>query len=208
MNWLWISGWAVPPEWLAAQAKTAWPRASHVAVAPMDAARALSRQKFDVLGGYSLGAMWLMRQAKAIPDDLPVVLLAPIFSFVAEHQRGGRVALAQLRLQRRRLRNDPAAAVTDFFQRAGLEELVNLPKAKPGHSRHPEELEEELSWLEDWSISAVPKNWRGYVGGRDPLLEAPELKKIWPELKIVARAGHAPGPLMNAAKKTFPKGAA
>jgi len=202
-KWLWISGWAVPPTWFAAQARTAWPHARHSAITPLDAAQALSAEKFDALGGYSLGALWLLRQAKAIPENVPVALLAPILAFPAECRRGGRVALAQLRFQRRHLRREPAAALADFFERAGLAELNQLPSAAKWSAPRTAELDEELSWLEDWRTTIVPKSWRGFIGDHDPLLDASVMKEIWPELEIVANAGHAPGPLLKAAKEFF-----
>jgi len=201
VNWLWISGWAVPPAWLAVQAQAAWPRENHAAVTPMDAAQALSAEKFDVLGGYSLGALWLLRQAKAIPENVPVVLLAPILAFTEESGCGGRVARAQLQLQRRRLRAQPTAAIADFFQRAGLAELNELPSIAEWNAPLTAALNEELGWLEDWSVSTVPKNWHGFIGDNDPLLDALALKKIWSSLHIVSGATHAPGLLMAAAKK-------
>lgn len=203
MNWLWISGWAVPPTWLAAQAQATWPHARHVGVAPSDAAQALAEGKFDALGGYSLGALWLLRQAENLPAKIPVLLLAPILAFTSEHQAGGRVALAQLRLQRRRLRTQPVAAIADFFQRAGLTELATSPEAMTWNAaRHPA-LDEELGWLEHWQAQPPAKNWQGFVGGDDSLLEAATLQKLWPTLQLVARAGHAPGPLLNAARTFF-----
>lgn len=204
-NWLWISGWAVPPAWLAAAAQKAWPQAHHTAIAPMDAAQALSGDKFDALGGYSLGALWLLRQAKAIPENLPVVLIAPILAFPAEKKRGGRIALAQLRLQRRRLRKEPATAIADFFHRAGLTELNQLATVAEWNMARAAALEEELGWLEDWHTTSVPKNWHGFIGDHDPLLNAAELKEIWPKVQIVKQADHAPGLLIEAAAKFFPQ---
>jgi hypothetical protein len=203
MNWLWISGWAVPPAWLAAQAQAAWPDARHCAAAPAEAARALNAEKFDALGGYSLGALWLLRQAGSIPPKIPVVLLAPILALAAEHRCGGRVALAQLRLQRRRLRTQPAAAIADFFQRTGLSDLAASSEVASWNATRTTELEEELGWLEDWRVAPPPAHWTGFAGDHDPLLDMDGLKKHWPSLQVVAKAGHAPGPLLAAARESF-----
>ncbi len=203
MNWLWISGWAVPPTWLAAQAEATWPDACHLAVSPSEAARALNTEKFDVLGGYSLGAQWLMRQAQSIPTKIPVLLLAPILALAAEQNCGGRVALAQLRLQRRRLRSQPAASVADFFRRAGLPNFSTLPATVTWPCPQLDTLDEELGWLEEWRIPPPPEHWRGVVGGNDPLLDATVLQKLWPALQITPEAGHAPGPLLASARKFF-----
>ncbi|HVU37106.1 MAG TPA: hypothetical protein VHC95_02120 [Opitutales bacterium] len=203
MNWLWISGWAVPPAWLAAQAQAVWPEARHAAVAPADAARALNSEKFNVLGGYSLGALWLLHQEKAISDKIPVLLLAPIFAFTTPGGRGGRTAPAQLRLQRRRLRDQPAAAIADFYQRTKLAELAQDPATAQWNSARHEDLAEELAWLETWRAGPPPPHWHGFAGSEDPLLDAAGLKKFWPLLRIVPGTGHTPGPLMNAARESF-----
>jgi len=203
MNWLWISGWAVPPSWLTAQAQAAWPEARHVGVAPSAAAHALTAEKFDALGGYSLGALWLLHQAKDIPSKIPVLLLAPILAFAAERNRGGRVALAQLQLQRRRLRNQPAAALADFFQRAGLAELIDSPETKAWNSTRLAALDEELSWLEEWTAAPPPEHWRGVAGLDDSLLDATLLKKLWPALRLVPNTGHSPGPLFKRGERLF-----
>lgn len=203
MKWLWISGWAIPPAWFAAQAQAVWPHARHLCVEPSTAAQALNTEKFDALGGYSLGALWLLRQAKTIPQQFPVLLLAPIFAFPSEKLCGGRVALAQLRLQRRRLRSQPAAAVANFFQRAGLEELNTQPTIADWGAKRQTELDEELGWLEDWRAPVPPENWHGLIGANDALLDAPQLKKLWPSLQIVPQAGHAPTALLKAASGLF-----
>jgi len=202
MKFLWISGWAVPPVWLAAQARAVWPGAEHEACSPSEAAKAIVDKKFHVLGGYSLGALCVLQEAGKVPKNTPVILLAPIFAFTAEQDCGGRVARAQLRLQRRRLRTNPRAALEDFSRRSGLNELFPIV-GEPKPETIPA-LDEELGWLETWRATPpANKNWQGFVGGQDPLLDATALKKIWPELHIVADATHAPKELMQAARKIF-----
>jgi hypothetical protein len=202
MNFLWISGWAVPPAWLAGRARTVFPHAHHTTVSPSDAAAATAAEKFDVLGGYSLGSLWLLMHAKDFPKNLPVILLAPIFSFAAENGEGGRVTLAQLRLQRRRFRNDAPAAVTDFYRRSGLEHIV--PAVNDLTAEQITALDTELGWLESWrAASPPPKHWFGFIGGNDPLLDAKQLRTQWSELQIVAEADHAPYPLLQAAATVF-----
>jgi hypothetical protein len=198
MKFLWISGWAVPPAWLAEQARTAFPLDTHLAVSATEAAGGLTRENPDALGGYSLGALWLLMQAKDLPKNIPVILLAPIFSFAAENGDGGRVALAQLRLQRRRFRNDAKATVTDFYRRSGLEQIV--PAARDFSTEEIAALDQELGWLEIWQATAPPPQaWLGFVGENDALLDAKKLQEKWPSLRIVAQASHAPGPLFRAA---------
>ncbi|HTB62138.1 MAG TPA: methyltransferase, partial [Opitutales bacterium] len=203
MKILWITGWAVPPAWFSSQAYAVWPEAEHRVATPTQAAAAIASENFEALGGYSLGALWLLVHVREIPKDIPVILLAPIFAFTAEENCGGKVAHAQLRLQRRRLRKDAVPAVNDFFQRAGM--ANSLGRLDSLSESQISDLDEELGWLENWKVKeAPPQHWCGFVGAEDPLLDAVELKKIWPDLQIIARAGHAPGALLCAAKLGFP----
>ena len=202
MKFLWISGWAVPPTWFMEQAQMAFPEAIHTAVSPKEAGVVLQRDKPDVLGGYSLGALWLLMQAKANPATMPVILLAPLFSFAAENREGGRIALTQLKLQRRRFRNDPKAAVADFYERSGLLNIV--PALKDFTKEEIVALDAELGWLENWRAEPPPPaHWQGFVGDKDPLLDAEKLKEKWPRLQVVANTGHDPRPLLQAAAKEF-----
>ncbi len=202
MKILWISGWAVPPDWLAARARAGWPEAEHAAVTPTDAATALAKNEYDALGGYSLGALWLLSRATKIPEKTPVVLLAPIFAFSSEQGCGGRMALAQLSLQRRRLRQDAPAAVVDFFRRTGLAD--SIPPPDKFTAEEITTLDEELGWLETLRAPAPPpSHWQGVAGTDDSLTDAAMLKKLWPALRVVAGAGHAPGRLLRAAREMF-----
>ena len=202
MRFLWISGWSVPPTWLASQARDAFPEATHTAVPPSEANAGIAQEKFDVLGGYSLGALWLLMHQKDFPENVPVVLLAPIISLVAEYGDGGRVALAQLRLQRRRFRQQAKASIEDFYRHSGLENI--LPAVGELSNEQIAALDTELSWLEEWRAAVPPpKNWRGFVGQEDPLLDAEVLQGKWPALRLVSQAGHAPGPLLRAAAQKF-----
>jgi len=203
MKLLWISGWAVPPTWLAEQAHAAFPDAKHDAVSPAEATATLGQKKYDALGGYSLGALWLLMHAEKLSETVPVILLAPIFSFAVENGDGGRITLAQLRLQRRRCRHDPAAAVADFYRRSGLENIV--PAVSNLTASQTAALDTELGWLENWRAPAPPpKHWLGFAGENDALLDAGKLKEKWPDLRIVPATGHAPGPLLRAAAGEFP----
>jgi len=200
MNWLWISGWAVPPDWFAEQARGVWPGINHTAVATPDADSALAAGGFDLLGAYSLGTLWLLRQADHVPENVPVALLAPIFAFPAEAGLGGRIPRAQLRAQRRHLRRDAPAALLEFAQLSGLAAL-NIPTPPNEFSAdHLAALDTGLGWLEDWTASAPPPaHWEGWVGDSDPLLDAPRLRSLWPTLSVVPDAGHSPLPLLHAA---------
>ncbi len=202
MKFLWISGWAVPPVWLAALARREWPDAEHTGCTPSGAENEFAAEKYDAIGGYSLGALWLMRHAERVPVKMPVILLAPVFAFTAEQGSGGRVALAQLRLQRRRLRASPRSALIDFSERAGLAEL--FPVVGEPNPEALTALDEELGWLETWQAPPPASgSWQGFVGEQDALLDAVVLKRIWPALEIVPGATHAPAPLLRAAKNAF-----
>jgi len=202
MKFLWISGWAIPPAWFAQQARETWPAAEHTAVSPTDAAAALNQQKYDALGGYSLGSLWLLKQHQVIAREIPVILLAPIFAFTTEQDQGGQIALAQLKLQRRRLRNDTPRALADFRQRAEMHNLVPIPEDLSPQAIAS--LEEELHWLEKWQVPPPPpQHWQGVVGNNDPLLDAVVLKSHWPKLTILRDAGHAPRPLLREAARIF-----
>ncbi|MGA2053492.1 MAG: hypothetical protein ABSH19_09285, partial [Opitutales bacterium] len=200
MKWLWISGWAVPPTWFAAQVRRFWPAGEHAAVAPHDAAAAIDAGDFHALGGYSLGTLWLLRHAHRVPKNLPVFLFAPIFAFPAEANLGGRIPRAQLRAQRRQFRHDAAAALLQFAQLSGLAAL-NIPTPPDELSAaHLAALDTGLGWLEDWTAPAPPPaGWRGWAGDADPLLDSARLRTLWPSLHLVPGAGHSPGPLLQAA---------
>jgi hypothetical protein len=203
MKFLWLSGWAVPPSWIVEEARAAFPGAKHIAASPSEASMVVARKNFDALGGYSLGSLWLLMHAKDFPETISVILLAPIFSFPAENGDGGRLALAQLRLQRRRFRKEPAAAVNDFYRRSGLDN--EAPKANDFSDQQIAALDTELGWLETWRVVAPPpKHWRGFIGENDSLLDAEILRQQWPALQVVSDTGHAPSPLLRAAAKEFP----
>lgn len=205
MNCLWISGWAVPPAWLAEQARACWPGDTHAAVAPHDSTDALANASFDALGAYSLGTLCLLRHAHLIPANLPVFLLAPIFAFPAEANLGGKIPRAQLRAQRRHLRRDAPAALLEFAQLSGLAAL-NIPTPPDEFSpAHLAALDTGLGWLDDWSAQPPPPaHWRGWVGEADALLGASRLRALWPAIRVVPGAGHAPAPLLQAARMEFP----
>jgi hypothetical protein len=203
MNCLWISGWSVPPDWLAAQAAAVWPRVAHRAVAVADAESALAAGNYDALGGYSLGTLWLLRQAEKIPAPTPVVLIAPILAFPAEDGKGGRISRAQLRAQRRDLREDAPAAVLAFARLAGLAELGIPAPPDEFNPTNVAALDAGLGWLETWTASAPPASWQGWVGEADPLLDAAQVHEHWPAVRVVPGAGHAPGPLLRAAAAEF-----
>ncbi|MFA6963044.1 MAG: hypothetical protein WC205_19985 [Opitutaceae bacterium] len=193
----WINGWAVPSAWFARQASAAFPDAVHVIVAPGPCAvETLAESgRFDVIVGYSLGSHLLLTDAdhvNALTDH--VVLLAPVFAFAKEEALGGRVSRTQVRFLERWLRTDRAAALDDFYGRAGLTEC----KASPTDADST-----NLVWgLERLANGRcepfLPANWCAYAGEQDALLDAGLLCARVPRVVLVKNATHHPAALINA----------
>lgn len=196
-RWIWIGGWGLPPEWLHGQLYAALPDADHTVVPPTaTAVDAIDWNSYDRIGGYSLGAFLLLKNADTVP--LPALLLAPFFAFPAEHNLGGRVKSVQVHVLLRRLRSDPLQALGDFYHRA------RLPLAPPKSLPYDRD---DLSWgLSQLLNKAVPpkmpSSWQGIVGDADPLLDAARLAALEPRLLRTADAGHAPAELLKAASWT------
>lgn len=198
MRIAWISGWAVPPAWLQAIVREHLPQASHVIERPTQgAAERLARQgPFEWVAGYSLGAQLLLADPETASGlGESIVLFAPILAFPAEAQQGGRVARAQVQYLRRWLRRARPAALTDFYQRAGLDRPV------PAHDEAG--TDEELQWgLERLETASCPApgadTWKAYCGDQDALLETRQLAQRWPSLITVPGATHHPDRLVAA----------
>lgn len=196
----WMLGWAVPETWFAELARAEWPDAEHTCVTPSCHAwqQLEARIPFDVLIGYSLGSLLLLREKERAARLAPRVgLLAPIFAFPQESEAGGRVGLTQLRFLRRWLQREPAAAVADFYQRAGLP----VPASAAG-----EFCCDELKWgldrLErDEVPPRLPAGWSAWCGADDALLDAARLAQLAPAVRVVTAATHAPRELIRAARE-------
>lgn len=187
MKCLWISGWAYPGQHLLAAAKKRFPQAEHHVLPPAPDAQA-EADRFDWVGGHSLGAFLLLRHPERFPAKRGLVLLAPFLAFPAEAACGGRVKLAQLKLTARLLKKDPLAAVNDFYLRAdlGLQAADSLP--------YPAE---SLAWgldllaRETVSAANLPAPVRAVVLGlRDPLLDAARIDRNFPEALLLPDVGH------------------
>ncbi len=192
----WVLGWAVPEVWFGPLARTAFPMATHtfVPAAPDALARLEAAGPFDWVAGYSLGSLLLLVDSARAERLGRVVLLAPIFAFLREHDRGGRMARAQVRLLARWLRRDPMAALADFYGRAGL--VVPSSEA-------PDEKVEDLNWglerLENAvAPPALPAGWCAWCGADDPLIDVARLRALAPEISIVPGATHHPAALLRA----------
>jgi hypothetical protein len=200
----WVLGWAVPETWFAPLADAALPNAAHAyfPAAPDTLERISATGAFDWLVGYSLGAQLLLSAAVCAPETLrsPVItgprvaLLAPIFAFPSEENLGGRVARAQVRYLARWLRRDRAAALADFYTRAGLD----VPPA-PSADLPSDTLAWGLAKLESTVLPpALPTGWRTWCGSDDPLLDATCLRTLVPEISVVPEATHHPAALLRA----------
>lgn len=191
----WVLGWAVPASWFAAEAARVWPEDEHVCVpaAPDWRGRLEAADALERVGGYSLGALLLLRERGWLQArGARVGLLAPCWAFPREAGRGGRVARAQVRALAHWVRRDSGAARADFYLRAGLAEVC-------GAVESAELLAWGLAQLEtETAEPGLPSGWFAVAGAEDVLLDAAVLAAVEPGVRVVAGAGHAPGALMTA----------
>jgi hypothetical protein len=190
----WILGWAIPREWFANLIHERFPGSEHVFVAPTPH----WREELAAAGccekvvGYSLGSLLLLREPAAVSTS--VDLIAPIFAFSREDDRGGRSSRTQVRALARWVRRDRAAALADFHTRCGIE---------LAQGQAPEVEEPDLLWgLQQLETAVVdpqlPQGWRGWCGSDDPLLDAARLQALAPDVRIVPAATHHPAALLDA----------
>lgn len=191
MRMAWVLGWAVPEAWFAPLAREVFPSAEHgfFAAAPGLLARVVAAGPWDAIAGHSLGTLLLLQEAAAVSRLTGrVALLAPVWAFAAEDGRGGRVARARVRYLARWLRSDRAAALADFYARAGL------TGCRDGG---------EPAGLLQWGLerlagdrveTRLPAGWRAYAGADDALLDAAGIEGV----VRVAGATHHPLGLMRA----------
>jgi pimeloyl-ACP methyl ester carboxylesterase len=195
MKMVWILGWAVPEGWFAPFAVRTFPAAEHtfIAAGPDTLVQLEALPACDWLVGYSLGAQVLLSAAARGLSFRRVSLLAPIFAFAREENLGGRVDRTKVRYLVRWLRNDPVAALTDFYARAGLDVPAELV---------PSTATAELLWglahLEAVRIEPPPpRDWRLWCGTADSLLDAASLSEIVPGIRQV-NGTHHPAALLQA----------
>lgn len=196
----WMLGWAIPQTWLEPIAHAAFPAAEHtfIAASPTALDSLEKSPAFDRLIGYSLGALLLLQQPQRVARHRRVDLLAPFFAFACEEELGGRIARAQVRYLIRWLQRDPAAALADFYTRAGLSG-TGVP---PAHSALSASLPDLVWGLERLASDRVnpplPPGWRGWCGDRDALLDAGLLNRIDASISVVCGATHHPAALLAA----------
>jgi 8-amino-7-oxononanoate synthase len=125
-----------------------------------------------------------------------IALLAPIWSFPAESNRGGRIPRASLRALTRQAKVDAQKAAITFYRTVGLEDAATHPCAQS-----TEALIWGLEQLDRLTVDCVlPSEWYAVTGADDPLLEATQLTKKGvsvvpgthhPRALIAAFAAHA-----------------
>jgi hypothetical protein len=194
MRVAWILGWAVPETWFAPLACAAWPQAEHrfFAASPNWLAQVCAEGPWDVIAGYSLGTLLMLKEAGAVSRLAPrAVLFAPIFAFTQEQALGGRLPLTRVKLIVRRLKTDREATLADFYVQAGL--------AGCSADEAPSGL---LQWglerlIEDRVEPPLPAGWQAYVGDDDGFLDAEELHRIAPAIVRVAGCTHHPEVLIR-----------
>jgi hypothetical protein len=201
------------------------PGASHAFLAPLAGAAAAASGS-DLIVAWSLGA-WRVLDDASRGNTFPgrVWLLAPFLAFCAEDNLGGKVSRTQTRWLRRWMQRDPAAALEDFRQRAGLEGLADGRSPLPAH---PDPLKTgqptpaplpELPYgtaellggldalaepaspaLRAWVTGGLPIGWRAAVGGADPLLDGAAVCRAIPGCALARNATHEPAALLAAVK--------
>ena len=197
MKIAWVLGWAVPPAWFAPLVQAALPDAKHhfFSAAPDWLDSLCAGGSWDAVAGYSLGTLLLLQEAEAVARLTPqVALLAPVLAFAQEESLGGKVPRTQVRYLARWLRREPAAALADFYARAGL---VGCEASELTVSA------EALQWgleklAQDRCAAPWPQGWTGFVGSADALLDAATLSRLQPAIVLVEGASHHPAALLTA----------
>jgi len=200
----WLLGWAVPSSWFANYVAAIFPEATHVFIepGPESGERLEKAGPFDALTGYSLGAQLMLENPERVSRlSTKIGLLAPIFAFAQEMNLGGKIPHTQVKYLSRWLRRDRAAALTDFYQRAGL----GIPTALSSDISL-----ETLEWgLHRLEIGAVlppaPSGWKLLCGAADALLDGEQLARLDPAVRLVSGATHHPEILLHAWAKELQK---
>lgn len=193
-RWIWVSGWGLKPEWLAAQLASHFPEAIHTVVPPeRDCIEKIDWTLYDRAGGYSLGAFLLLHPEHVPP--LPTLLLAPFFSFTREAGFEGRSPLRQMRLLRTTLLRSPFRTLSEIYSLMELQlpEPTSLPYSI-------EDLKWGLETLSNVSLPPVlPAHFEGFIGENDAIIDAATLASRAPGIHVVSGAGHHPSSLLSAA---------
>ncbi len=197
---VWISGWGIPPESLRSLAGACSPGARLELLAPTAEAAEAARQA-DLVVAWSFGAFRVLEAValgKRFAGD--VFLLAPFISFAADHGWGGRCTLTQLKWLKRWLARDPAGALRDFYQRAGISFPVLTDAALVAQWGGDLDtlMEDAGPALSAHFCAGLPARFHAVIGEQDSLLEARRIAAVLPGTRIVPGAGHECGPLLAA----------
>jgi hypothetical protein len=125
---------------------------------------------FDIVAGYSLGALLLL-SATRDPRNRPLVAIAPILSFDAENGRGGITPTTTRLAVQSRFEQSPLLALKLYLRLAGLSDLAAADLPYP---------ESDLKW----GLEALGKTHaradaiaraKLFVGTKDPLVAAAKI---------------------------------
>lgn len=197
-----VSGWAVPPKWFHSQIEKYFSDAKISVLYPSnpgdseEAERLLKSNKSDLYLGYSLGSLWLMLYQKLLPPSSILAVLAPVLAFTRERNRGGKTPETKLKYLVRQLKRCPKvpSPLKNFYSDAGIQISDTwLPKV-PGN----EVLLKGLEFLQNAPLPEIENlNAIALVGNEDNFLDGDKLKEYFPQLEIIASAGHSPELLLN-----------
>jgi len=192
---VWINGWGLSASYIEEIATSVYPKADHVVVLPKPGWEEMLMQqpRAATVVAYSLGAFLLLGRPDLSNRFDRSVFVAPFEDFKKESKKGGRVRLTQLRYLRRWLKSDKEAAIFDFMTRAGLKSECSNPGelSKAG-----------CVWGIDRLIndSAEPGSLlkcEALIGEADRLLDAEQMRRVYPNIKILEGAGHDLGELLK-----------
>jgi hypothetical protein len=197
-----VCGWALPPEWFREQVENAFPDAKVKVLYPslpgdiLEAGDLLGGSKADLYIGYSLGSLWLMTHQDYLPKNSIKAVLAPIFAFTRERNRGGKTPETKLKYLMKQLIRNPEdlSPLLEFYADNEIHFPEILIKEVPARGIL-------INGLEFLQSAPSPKlgleTFVGLVGEKDRLLDGVQLKAYLPQLEIIGETGHAPGPLLN-----------
>jgi len=204
-----ICGWAIPPVWFQNQIVSVFPSSNVKTFYPQNPADEKEAGSFfesnsaDLWIGYSLGSLWLLKNADLFPSTSRMALLSPILGFTSEMAQGGKTRAVQLDYLIRSLkrRPDDLASVFSFLNDIGIDPGMT----GFGFNIKSDTLIQGLNFLRDYSIGnqELP-SFHSFLGKHDPLIEADVLMNKIPGLKIVPDTGHHPAPLLESLAKLLP----
>ena len=187
MKITWLGGWAIPTARVRAAVTNSFPDAEHHIIYPGEHWQKHLPQSEDLYIGYSLGAFLLLKNRDVLPDNAKITVLAPFLDLKSESNLGGRVSITQLKVLKRAMKQNMAAALNDFYKRAGLRVRCDgeLPYSNS-----------DLCWGIDQLIEGQAKNnafdgvTQVIVGAEDLLVHAARIAELCTHAKVVEGAGH------------------